>query len=464
MKRCALACGLFCAVFASAGYGQVIVSGKAEPVASQRGPIDQAPRATVLGTGFTYQGRLEDGGSPATGSYDLKFTLYDDLGVLVAGPICRDNVAVTGGLFTADLDFGFVFNGDQRRLEIAVRPGGAAGNCDVGGGYTTLSPRQALNPAPYAMGLRLPYSGARSNPGASVFSIMNTYTSGSSSGLLGVQEGPATFNFSDAAGVRGESISSIGAGVLGLSDTYVGVLGYSFGDGATGTFGRSDGIGGSGVRGWATGESSYAINGYASGANSWAGYFTGRGYFSDRVGIGITSPATALDVAGTTRTTGLQMTTGAAAGRVMTSDAAGNASWVTPASNSTFATYVNGNTTAPTVNTQFLTPTATVTITAGQKIYVSANAAFGSTIAGGADNLDIFIGYRVSGSGATPTTVGGGIFNLRVQQNTRVPMGISAVISNLVAGTYDVGMVGDDDGNGNWNNNEWGYVSVIVLN
>ena len=42
--------------------------------------------------------------------------------------------------------------------------------------------------------------------------------------------------------------------------------------------------------------------------------------------------------------------------------------------------------------------------------------------------------------------------------------GISAVISNLVAGTYDVGMVGDDDGNGNWNNNERGYVSVIVLN
>ena len=28
------------------------------------------------GTAFTYQGRLNDGGIPATGNYDLAFTLY----------------------------------------------------------------------------------------------------------------------------------------------------------------------------------------------------------------------------------------------------------------------------------------------------------------------------------------------------------------------------------------------------
>src|SRR5437870_47295 len=39
-------------------------------------PSPDAPLAAV-GTGFTYQGRLTDGGSPASGQYDLQFTLYD---------------------------------------------------------------------------------------------------------------------------------------------------------------------------------------------------------------------------------------------------------------------------------------------------------------------------------------------------------------------------------------------------
>src|SRR5258708_4569837 len=34
--------------------------------------------AAPLGTGFTYQGRLNDGGAPANGVYDLAFTLYGD--------------------------------------------------------------------------------------------------------------------------------------------------------------------------------------------------------------------------------------------------------------------------------------------------------------------------------------------------------------------------------------------------
>jgi hypothetical protein len=32
---------------------------------------------TPQGTAFTYQGRLQDGGSPAGGAYDLRFVLYD---------------------------------------------------------------------------------------------------------------------------------------------------------------------------------------------------------------------------------------------------------------------------------------------------------------------------------------------------------------------------------------------------
>lgn len=46
-----------------------------------------------------------------------------------------------------------------------------------------------------------------------------------------------------------------------------------------------------------------------------------------KVGIGTISPSQKLDVAGTTRTTNLQMTSGATNGYVLTSDATGNATW-----------------------------------------------------------------------------------------------------------------------------------------
>ncbi|RJP30477.1 MAG: hypothetical protein C4547_16620 [Phycisphaerales bacterium] len=109
----------------------------------------QAP----LGTEFTYQGVLTDGGNPADGEYDLRFTLYDapTEGDLIAGPICNDNVAVVDGLFTISVDFGAdVFNGDERFLEVAVRPG-PDGDCNLPDGFVPLAPRQELTAAPNAM-------------------------------------------------------------------------------------------------------------------------------------------------------------------------------------------------------------------------------------------------------------------------------------------------------------------------
>ena len=60
------------------------------------------------GTAFTYQGRLNDGGIPATGNYDLAFTLYSAIsgGSPVTGPITNTATAVSNGLFTVNLDFG----------------------------------------------------------------------------------------------------------------------------------------------------------------------------------------------------------------------------------------------------------------------------------------------------------------------------------------------------------------------
>ncbi len=38
---------------------------------------DSAPRLAPVGTAFTYQGYIEDEGSPPNGSYDLQFSLWD---------------------------------------------------------------------------------------------------------------------------------------------------------------------------------------------------------------------------------------------------------------------------------------------------------------------------------------------------------------------------------------------------
>jgi hypothetical protein len=101
---------------------------------------------TSLDTGFTYQGYLTDGGSPANGSYDFQFELFDaevdgtSIMVTTAG-----DVQVADGLFTVLLDFSAgAFNGDDRWLEISVRPGAETGP------YTLLGGRQRISPAPYA--------------------------------------------------------------------------------------------------------------------------------------------------------------------------------------------------------------------------------------------------------------------------------------------------------------------------
>jgi hypothetical protein len=107
-----------------------------------------AGAARAQTTSFTYQGSLNDGGNPANGTYDLQFKLFDALsgGAQQGSTIVRDDVQVTGGVFTVTLDFGApAFPGANRFLEIAVRPGASTG------AFTTLSPRQQITSTPYAI-------------------------------------------------------------------------------------------------------------------------------------------------------------------------------------------------------------------------------------------------------------------------------------------------------------------------
>ena len=105
----------------------------------------QVRESIAVGSGFTYQGRLNDGGAAANGSYDFQFTLYDAAAAgSQVGSTINQTLAVNDGLFTTSLDFGDgVFDGGARYLDIAVKLSG-------GGGYTSLSPRQAINAVPYA--------------------------------------------------------------------------------------------------------------------------------------------------------------------------------------------------------------------------------------------------------------------------------------------------------------------------
>lgn len=96
-------------------------------------------------TEFTYQGRLQDAGAPASGSFDFEFRLFaTPTGAPALATVARPGVAVTEGLFAVTLDFGALFTGAVRFLEVAARPAG-------GGAFETIGPRQLLTAAPYAI-------------------------------------------------------------------------------------------------------------------------------------------------------------------------------------------------------------------------------------------------------------------------------------------------------------------------
>ena len=139
-------------------------------------------------TAFTYQGRLNSGNLPATGSYDLTFALYatNTGGLLLAAPVTNSAVAVANGLFTVALDFGNVFGGNAVWLEVGVQTNG-------GTNFTILAPRQPITPVPYAV------------------------TAGNLTGLLPLAQLPAAVVTNGAGGLNlAGAFSGNGAGLTNL--------------------------------------------------------------------------------------------------------------------------------------------------------------------------------------------------------------------------------------------------------
>ncbi len=105
-----------------------------------------ATSANAQTSSFTYQGRFTEGGTPATGTYDMQFKLFDGSDNQIASTITNGAVQVSSGVFAVQLDFGAVaFPGADRFLEIGVRSAGS------GEAYTVLAPRQQLTSSVYAI-------------------------------------------------------------------------------------------------------------------------------------------------------------------------------------------------------------------------------------------------------------------------------------------------------------------------
>lgn len=177
---------------------------------------------------FVYQGEVRETGVPSTGPVDLRFRLYDAAsgGSQVGGTLQSLGTSLSAGRFSASLDFGSVFAGQSRWLEIDVKPAGA-------GVYSTLAPRQLLSAAPvasYALSIPAQYNTFNSSGGNAIFSTGNVGI-GISSPAAGLHvtrsQGGLSFNASenlfvndtqDFVGVN-RSTRNTAAEVFGLQNT-----------------------------------------------------------------------------------------------------------------------------------------------------------------------------------------------------------------------------------------------------
>jgi hypothetical protein len=258
-------------------------------------------------TAFTYQGSLTNAANPATGNYDFEFALFDALagGVQQGSILAKSTVAVANGVFTVSLDFGNQFPGADRFLEIKVRQTG-------GGGFTLLAPRQQLNSTPYSVKSLTATNATQLNGQSAAFyqnaSNLNAGTlSLTGTSIFQIIRAQNDSNLSDSAAILGISTAPDGAsyGVYGINSSIngAGVRGETFASSGPnfGVYGQANSTQGVGVYGYASANSgtTYGVYGLSTSPDGFAGFFNGRSYFHENVGIGTQSPVAKLHVSGT---------------------------------------------------------------------------------------------------------------------------------------------------------------------
>jgi len=176
------------------------------------GPAHSRP---PVGSAITYQGELKNGGVALNGTADLTFQLWPTnsaVGAPSSAVVQVNNVGVTNGRFTVNLDFGAAaFNGEARFMQIRVRTPHDPGNSLP---FTTLTPLQEAKPAPMAM------------HSLSTGLVPNASLLGTYSQTLSLTNAANTLA-GNGAGVTALNASNLSSGVVGsglLAGSYSNVL------------------------------------------------------------------------------------------------------------------------------------------------------------------------------------------------------------------------------------------------
>lgn len=348
-------------------------------------------------TAFTYQGKLTDAGNPANGNYDLQFRLFDALvsGNQVGATIVREDVPVANGIFTTTLDFGaLAFNGANRFLEIAVRPGASTG------AFTSLAPLQPVTATPYAlMSLN---AGAANNLSAScVLCVADAQIAAVSGNKVSGTVANATNSVNAANAINATNFSGILTGDVTGTQSATSVIAL-----------RGKGIAATAPTNGQVLKFSAANNQYEPAPdNNAGGTITGV-----TAGTGLNGGGTSGNVA-----------LGLAAGGVGAIELANNAVTAAKIAAGQVVKSLNGLTDGVTLaagNNITITPSGnTLTIAA-----VSSNAILNQT------TLQAGANFNISGNGTSGGILSGNIVNTATQYNIGGSRILSAALFNLFAG------------------------------
>ncbi len=259
-------------------------------------------QAVPYGWGMTYQGELNLNGSPVNGTANLEFKLFTApaAGIQVGSTITAPNYPVAEGKFTIELDFTNngvipgVIDGTERYVQVAVNG-------------TVLTPRQRLSATPHATmakWLNVPVNQLTISPSAinmvsnaqvPQVRVIRAETQSNEINAIALIGEANNTNNNENVGVYGSSNSGNGFGVFGA---------------CTATGGNNSAVYGSNVS--TSGTAVFGYNAAATGVtkgvwgkvdspDGWAGYFDGRGFFSQAVGIRTLGNPTAYWISGASR-------------------------------------------------------------------------------------------------------------------------------------------------------------------
>ena len=133
--------------------GFLVTSTSLQAALTSTAVVSGSTTAVVAADPISYQGRLSDNGSPASGSYDFQFLLKDaaTAGNTVGGVI-RQTLSVQSGVFSTSLPLEpSSFPGANRWIEVRVRPTPAEGSAvpEETAPFAILE-RQRIQATPYA--------------------------------------------------------------------------------------------------------------------------------------------------------------------------------------------------------------------------------------------------------------------------------------------------------------------------